>query len=112
MERMLKKIALSGQASFLAVLKTFGQVRSPGMLSFPAPGITLALDFPERGEHTRQLFENLDLIVRDAGGHLYPAKDARMQAEDFHHFDAQLETFRPHLDPSFTSNFWQRMHPH
>jgi FAD/FMN-containing dehydrogenase len=112
MERMLKKIALSGQASFLAVLKTFGQIRSPGMLSFPAPGITLALDFPERGERTRQLFEGLDLIVRDAAGHLYPAKDARMQPADFHHGHAQLEAFRPHLDPAFTSNFWQRMHPH
>lgn len=112
MELMLKKIAASGQASFLAVLKTFGHVCSPGMLSFPAPGITLALDFPERAEPTRQLFDSLDQIVRDSAGHLYPAKDARMKSEDFQHFYPQLDTFRHHLDPSFTSNFWQRMHPH
>lgn len=112
MELILKKIAASGQASFLAVLKTFGNLPSPGMLSFPAPGITLALDFPERGQRTRELFANLDSIVRDAGGHLYPAKDARMNPEDFQTFYPMLDTFRPYLDPAFSSNFWQRMHPH
>lgn len=112
MTQILKQIAASGQASFLAVLKTFGQVRSPGMLSFPEPGITLALDFPERGARTRELFDRLDAIVRASGGRLYPAKDARMNPEDFHRFYPQLATFREHLDPAFTSDFWKRMHPH
>ena len=42
----VKQIAKSGQGSFLAVLKDFGPQESVGMLSFPAPGTTLALDLP------------------------------------------------------------------
>jgi FAD/FMN-containing dehydrogenase len=109
MKQILAKIAASGQASFLAVLKTFGDVPSPGMLSFPQPGITLALDFPERGPSTRNLFLQLDEIVRACHGRLYPAKDARMNPQDFTQSYPQLESFKPFLDPEFSSDFWKRM---
>ena len=109
MEKILKTIATAGQGSFLAVLKTFGEIASPGMLSFPSPGITLALDFPNRGAATMRLFEALDHIVRDCDGRLYPAKDARMEAEDFHRAYPRLPEFRQHIDPAFTSDFWKRM---
>src|SRR5208337_703249 len=62
---MLAAIAESGEGSFLAVLKTFGQMPSKGMLSFPRPGATLALDFPNRGESTAKLLARLDAIVRE-----------------------------------------------
>ena len=39
MEQILNKIVDSGLGSFLAVLKEFGDIESPGMLSFPRPGI-------------------------------------------------------------------------
>ena len=106
---LLDRIATSGEASFLAVLKTFGDVASPGMLSFPRPGVTLALDFPNRGERTRRLFRELDALVVEAGGRLYPAKDACMTAADFRRFYPEWEAFRAYVDPAFSSSFWRRV---
>ncbi len=67
-QAMLREIARSGDGSFLAVLKTFGNRQPVGMLSFPQPGVTLALDFPNKGTRTLTLFEHLDAVVREAGG--------------------------------------------
>ncbi len=109
MQRILTLIAASGQGSFLAVLKTFGDAPSPGMLSFPMPGITLALDFANQGAATLELFSKLDEVVREAQGRWYPAKDARMAPEDFLRSYPRLDAFRHHLDPALMSDFWKRM---
>jgi L-gulonolactone oxidase len=106
---MLEAIANSGEGSFLAVLKTFGDKPSPGMLSFPIAGTTLALDFANRGESTLRLMARLDAIVRDAGGRLYPAKDGRIPAEMFRAGYPNWAAFAPHVDPSFSSHFWRRV---
>ena len=107
---LLAEIARAGQGSFLAVLKTFGERPSPGLLSFPQPGVTLALDFPNRGEATYRLLARLDDIVAEAGGRLYPAKDGRMPASLFASGYPDLARFTPHLDPAFSSSFWRRIH--
>jgi len=65
-------IAHSGQGSFLAVLKTMGDLPSPGLMSFPRPGITLALDFQNNGPRTLELFNRLDRVVLAAGGRFIP----------------------------------------
>jgi FAD/FMN-containing dehydrogenase len=65
---MLDEIAASGLASFLAVLKVCGDIASPGMLSFPQPGITLALDFPIREARTFALVDRLGAMTAEAGG--------------------------------------------
>ncbi|MEM1085060.1 MAG: FAD-binding oxidoreductase [Verrucomicrobiota bacterium] len=109
MNDLLARIARSGQGSFLTVLKTFGDKPSPGMLSFPSPGITLALDFANQGKETLALFDDLDAIVRVAKGRFYPAKDARMSRHDFERSYPRLDEFRPHVDPAFSSDFWKRM---
>lgn len=106
---MLAAIAASGQGSFLAVLKNFGERPSPGLLSFPMAGTTLALDFPNRGAPTLKLFERLDAIVRAAGGRLYPAKDARMPAAMFRAGYPRLGEFTSRVDPKFSSGFWRRV---
>ncbi len=108
---VLGTISGAGQGSFLAVLKTFGDRLSPGMLSFPFPGTTLALDFPNRGTSTLSLMERLDAIVREAGGRLYPAKDGRIPAPAM--FPRRLlrtgKTAHRYVDPGFSSHFWRRV---
>lgn len=106
---MLDSIATSGQGSFLAVLKNFGERLAPGLLSFPMPGTTLALDFPNHGAPTLTLFERLDAIVRAAGGRLYAAKDARMPGDFFRAAYPQWQTFSRFVDPAFSSGFWRRV---
>ena len=106
---ILKEIGDSRQGSFLAVLKTFGDVPSPGLLSFPRPGVTLALDFPNRGAETIHLFDKLDRIVLQAGGRIYPAKDAHMSAATFQINYPQWKEFAQYIDPAFSSSFWRRV---
>lgn len=106
---LLDAIASTGQGSFLAVLKRFGDRPSPGLLSFPKPGITLALDFPNQRSLERELFERLDAIVREANGRMFPAKDAHMTPADFRRGYpnwGQLEAVR---DPALNSRFWRRV---
>ena len=106
---MLKEIARSGDGSFLAVLKTFGDRQPVGMLSFPQPGVTLALDFPNHGERTLKLFECLDAIVREAKGRIYPAKDARMPRELFEAGYPRLPEFMKYRDPGISSGLSRRL---
>ena len=106
---ILREVAKSGLASFLAVLKAFGDVPSPGMMSFPKPGITLALDFPIRPEKSFALFDRLAEMTQEFGGRLYPAKDARMTAAQYQAFYPQWERFSRYKDPAITSSFWERV---
>lgn len=106
---LLDAIAAVHEGSFLAVLKRFGDPRSPGLLSFPRPGATLALDFPQRGEHTARLFARLDAIVCEAGGRQYPAKDAHMSGEDFRTAYPDWTRLEALRDPALDSRFWQRV---
>ncbi|GJL64398.1 MAG: FAD-linked oxidase [Nitrospirales bacterium] len=106
---LLSIINESKQGSFLAVLKKFGNVRSPGLLSFPRSGTTLALDFPFLGEKTLSLLAKLDQIVRKTDGAVYPAKDARMSAQDFKTYFPKWKTFCRYTDPKFSSDFWKRI---
>lgn len=106
---ILRRIAESGEASPLVVFKTFGDVESPGILSFPRPGVTLALDFPYRGRKTLRLLDELDEIVFENGGALYPAKDARMSAEHFRMSYPRWQEFAEYVDPKFSSSFWRRV---
>lgn len=109
MAELLSAIADSGQGSFLAVLKRCGDIASPGLLSFPMPGTSLALDFPQSGDLIHGLFPRLDAIVRAAGGRLYPAKDAHMSGSDFRQAYPAWERLEALRDPSLMSRFWKRV---
>ena len=76
---ILERVAASGHMAYLVVLKLLGQ-QGEGMLSFPMPGYTLALDFPMR-RATLELLDSLDEITTAHGGRVYLAKDARCRPD-------------------------------
>jgi FAD/FMN-containing dehydrogenase len=106
---LLRTIAASGDGSMLAVLKMFGDLPSPGLLSFPLPGATLALDFPNRGETTCRLLERLEEVTVAAGGRIYPAKDSMMSPESFHLGYPRFPEFLRFTDPGLSSAFARRI---
>ncbi len=97
------------QSSFVTVLKDYGDLSSPGLLSFPQAGLSLALDVPNLGERTLRMLDALDEIVLAAGGRINPAKDARMSPATFRAGYPRLDEFTRHVDPAFSSGFWRRM---
>jgi FAD/FMN-containing dehydrogenase len=105
----LSRISASGAGSFLAVLKRCGDLRSPGLLSFPLAGTSLALDFPQRDAANQRLFSSLDSIVREAGGRIYPAKDAHMSGADFRRGYPRWIELEALRDPAMMSRFWERV---
>ncbi|TPL97548.1 FAD-binding oxidoreductase [Mesorhizobium sp. B2-3-10] len=98
----------AGQGSFLTVLKRFGSIRSPALLSFPRPGYTLTLDFPNRGAATLALLGELDRMTIAAGGAVNPYKDARMSAATFVASFPEWPRLEALRDPAFMSDFWAR----
>ena len=108
-QAMLAEIARSGSGSCLAVLKTFGTRPAAGLLSFPQPGVTLALDFPNQGVRTKALFARLDAIVQAAGGRLYCAKNTLMSPELFAAGYPRLAEFLTYRDPGISSGLSRRL---
>ena len=109
MAQILKAITRSGLASFLAVIKFFGDIPSRGMMSFPQPGVMLALDFPIREEVSFDLLDRLGEITLEHGGRMYSAKDARMTAAQYQASYPRWREFSAYIDPHFDSAFWQRV---
>ncbi len=108
-EQLMELISQSGMGSFLAVLKRFGSRKSPGLLSFPRPGLTLALDFPMHGEATLRLLETLDAVILKGGGAIYPAKDARMSPAMFEASFPAWRKLLPYIDKKLSSSLWRRV---
>jgi hypothetical protein len=78
-------------------------------MSFPMPGTTLALDFPNRGEATRALMLALYDITAGAGGRLYPAKDACSPASSLEQGYPNFARFKRFVDPGFESLMASRL---
>ena len=89
---MLERCSLARRASFLAVLKKFGDA-GKGMLSHPMRGYTLTLDIANAPGLVPFLGE-LDRILLDHGGRLYLAKDTAAAPETIAAMYPRLDEFR------------------
>lgn len=108
LEALLEAMSQARAGTFLSVLKGFGERQSPGLLSFPQRGATLAVDFPA-SSRTASLLARCDAIVAAAGGRLYPAKDARMPGALYRAGYPQWREFATLIDPRCSSAFWRRV---
>jgi decaprenylphospho-beta-D-ribofuranose 2-oxidase len=111
-QRSLEVLDEGGAVPALAVLKRFGP-GNPGPLSFPTPGWTLAVDVPVTAR-TAPVLARLDEVVLAAGGRVYLAKDARVDAAALRRMYPQLERWlavRRQVDPdrTFTSDLARRL---
>src|SRR6266851_1463303 len=91
--RSFELVSRARAASFVTVLKRFGE-GDPGLLSFPMPGWTLALDVPARTRGLAPLLASLDRLVVEAGGRVYLAKDSRVPAGVLAEMYPRLAEFR------------------
>ena len=106
MRRVVERLVDAGTASFLAVLKRFGE-SSPAPLSFPAPGWTLALDVPAGAKGLGEMLHELDGMVLDAGGRHYFAKDAHTTPEAVRRGYPRLDEWRAVRDRVDPHGMWQ-----
>jgi FAD/FMN-containing dehydrogenase len=97
---LLDRMSRFGAASFLCVIKDCG-AEGEGLLSFPLPGVSVALDLPIR-DNTQDVVDALNEFVVAVGGRVYLAKDAFTRAEHFRAMEprlAQFEAIRRQWDP-------------
>lgn len=81
-DQIFQRIAAHCCKPLLSVLKRHGDLDSPGVISFPMEGYSLALDFRFQPELTAMIAE-LDELVTNFGGRIYLAKDHLLSAVHF-----------------------------
>ena len=113
MLKLLQALSESRRSSFLAVLKRLGS-RGKGLLSFPIPGYTLALDLPVRDDGLLTLLDKLDEIVMQHNGRVYLAKDSRLSGKSFRTMYPRYEEWlkiKHEFDPQnrFSSSLSRRL---
>ncbi len=89
--RFLELLTAKGGASFLCVIKDCG-AEGQGLLSFPKPGISIALDMAVRDD-TQAIVDALNERVIGEGGRVYLAKDTFTRPEHFRAMEPRLPEF-------------------
>jgi len=81
-KRALELLTNYNSASFLSVIKAFGDKSPTDYLNYPIEGITLGLDL-KISKRVWSLLDELDVLVAEYGGKTYLAKDARINKINF-----------------------------
>ncbi|HXK22152.1 MAG TPA: FAD-binding oxidoreductase [Myxococcota bacterium] len=92
-QRFFEVLTRLGGASPVSVLKNCGP-EGRGVLSFPMPGISVALDLPFRRGHTQALVDALNEVVIESGGRIYLTKDALTRPEHLRAMEPRLARFQ------------------
>lgn len=87
----LELLTREGGASFLCVIKDCAD-EGQGLLSFPLPGISVALDI-KITDQTQRLVDRLNQFVISAGGRIYLTKDLFTRPEDYRAMDPRVDRF-------------------
>lgn len=90
--RFLELFVSGGGMGFLCVIKDCG-AEGKGMLSFPRPGMSIAMDFPIHSKKTPILIDRLNELVIAEGGRIYLTKDTFTRAEHFRAMEPRLDAF-------------------
>jgi decaprenylphospho-beta-D-ribofuranose 2-oxidase len=104
-QRVIEALVAANVPSFLGVLKRFGP--GAGMLSFPIAGWTLAIDVPAGVPGLQALLARFDEDVAEAGGRLYLAKDARLDARLLAAMYPELRRWRELRDRLDPNHLWR-----
>jgi decaprenylphospho-beta-D-ribofuranose 2-oxidase len=89
---ILQIISEQKLASFLCVIKLFGDNSPKRYLNFPQEGITLGMDL-KMSKNIWEILEKLDTIVNKYDGRIYLTKDSRLNSENFKiQYPEKLET--------------------
>lgn len=97
---ILETLLANGGVTFLCVIKDCGP-EGLGLLSFPMPGTSIALDIPVR-DGTPELIDALNERVIEFGGRIYLAKDTFTRAEHYKRMEPRLaewQAIRRRWDP-------------
>jgi FAD/FMN-containing dehydrogenase len=90
--RFLERFIAVGGMGFLCVIKDCG-AEGRGMLSFPRPGMSIAMDFPVDPRNTQAMVDRLNELVIAEGGRIYLTKDAFTRPEHFRAMEPRLDAF-------------------
>jgi decaprenylphospho-beta-D-ribofuranose 2-oxidase len=88
---MINVLREESASSFLTVIKDCGE-QGEGMLSFPRPGMSLALDIPIR-DNVQTVIDRLNECVIEGGGRIYLTKDGFTRPEHLRAMDDRVPAF-------------------
>lgn len=109
LNEILEIIKISTFKPYLSVLKKYKKNTSPGLLSFPIEGYSLALDFPYK-EGLTSFLNQIDQKVIENKGRIYLAKDACLKSGSLEKMYPKLNVLKKSiLNYNYSSNLASRL---